>query len=127
MSAGKRIVLAEDDRDIRDLVVRKLASAGHTVICVGDGVTALAAVRREAFDLAVLDVLMPGMTGIEVCRQIRRSDATERLPVILLTARMQECDVESGFSAGADDYVGKPFSPRELAERVATVLARASG
>ncbi|MDP9418257.1 MAG: response regulator [Actinomycetota bacterium] len=126
MSAGKRIVVAEDDRDIRDLVVRKLASAGHTVIGVGDGAAALAAVRREAPDLAVLDVTMPGMTGIEVCQQIRGSDATERLPVILLTARVQDSDVESGFSAGADDYVGKPFSPRELAERVAAVLKRAS-
>ncbi len=126
MTAATRIVVADDDADIRELVTLKLAAAGYAVTSVCDGPAALEAIRRELPHLAVLDVLMPGMTGVEVCRALRRWGPTERLPIILLTARVQESDIEDGYSAGADDYVSKPFSPRELAVRVGTVLQRAA-
>jgi len=118
------ILIADDDPDIRDLVVFKLEQAGFAVTAVDDGVAALSAARDDPPDLAVLDIMMPGMSGIDVCRQLRADQRTAGLPVILLTARAQEGDVEVGFGAGADDYVVKPFSPRELVSRVEAVLAR---
>ena len=119
------ILVAEDDPDIRDLVALKLSQAGYQVNAVDNGLAALSAARNDPPDLAVLDVMMPGMSGIDVCRELRSDDITARIPVILLTARAQEGDVEIGFGAGADDYVIKPFSPRELVTRVEAVLARA--
>jgi two-component system, OmpR family, response regulator MtrA len=119
-----KIVVADDDADIRDLVVFKLEQSGHDVVAVGDGAAAVDACRDSVPDLAVLDVMMPGMTGFDACRALRADPALAGIPVILLTARAQEADIEQGFSAGADDYVVKPFSPRELASRVATVLER---
>ena len=121
----QRILVAEDDPDIRDLVVVKLSQAGYTVTAVDNGLAALSAARADHPDLAILDVMMPGMSGIDVCRELRGDDTTARQPVILLTARAQEGDVEIGFGVGADDYVIKPFSPRELVSRVEAVLARA--
>ncbi|MEV7180310.1 response regulator [Kitasatospora sp. NPDC093679] len=120
------ILVADDDADIRDLVAYKLTQSGHQVIVVDDGLTALKAVRERTVDLALLDIRMPGMSGLDVCRELRAAPETERLPVILLTARSQEFDVETGFAAGADDYIVKPFSPRELSSRVQAVLARAA-
>jgi two-component system response regulator MtrA len=119
-----KIVVADDDADIRDLVVFKLEQSGHDVFAVGDGAAAVEACRAETPDLAVLDVMMPGMSGFEACRELRGDPALAGIPVILLTARAQETDIEQGFSAGADDYVVKPFSPRELAARVTAVLQR---
>jgi two-component system response regulator MtrA len=118
------IVVADDDPDIRDLVVFKLRQSGHDVVPVGDGEEAVAACRDQHADLAVLDVMMPGMTGIDACRELRADPALERIPVILLTARAQRGDIEQGRDVGADDYVLKPFSPRELAARVASALER---
>jgi two-component system phosphate regulon response regulator PhoB len=118
------ILIADDDPDIRDLVAFKLEQAGYDVIAVDNGLAALSAVSETPPDLAVLDVMMPGMSGIDVCRELRATASTMSLPVILLTARAQEGDVEVGFGAGADDYVVKPFSPRELVSRVEAVLAR---
>ncbi len=119
-----RIVVADDDADIRDLVVFKLEQSGHHVVPVGDGSAAVAACREVLPDLAVLDVTMPGMSGLEACRELRADPALAGIPVILLTGRAQEGDIEHGFEVGADDYVVKPFSPRELASRVAAVLER---
>ncbi|WP_067473294.1 response regulator transcription factor [Actinomadura hibisca] len=119
------VLVAEDDADIRDLIVFKLEQAGHTVIAVGDGRTALREASARSPDIALLDVMMPGMSGIDVCRALRAQPATLALPVIMLTARAQESDVETGLAAGADDYIVKPFSPRELTSRVQTVLTRA--
>ncbi len=119
-----KIVVADDDADIRDLVVFKLTQSGHDVVPVGDGAAAVAACRDEVPDLAVLDVMMPGMTGFDACRELRADPALAGIPVILLTARAQEADIERGFDVGADDYVVKPFSPRELASRVEAVLGR---
>jgi DNA-binding response OmpR family regulator len=119
------VVVADDDADIRDLVVFKLEQLGVDVIAVENGAAALAAVRERHPTLAVLDISMPGLSGIDVCRLIRAEPEIARTPVIMLTARAQEQDVETGFAAGADDYVTKPFSPRELVSRVQAVLSRA--
>jgi DNA-binding response OmpR family regulator len=118
------ILVADDDMDIRDLVAFKLEQAGFDVTAVDNGLAALTAARLELPDLVVLDVMMPGMSGIDVCRELRNDRSTSGLPIILLTARAQEGDVEVGFGAGADDYIVKPFSPRELVTRVEAVLAR---
>lgn len=119
-----RIVIADDDADIRELVVFKLRHDGHEVVPVGDGSAAVDACRTERPDLVILDVMMPGMSGLDAARVIRGDETLAGLPIIMLTARAQESDIEQGFSAGADDYVVKPFSPRELASRVGAVLAR---
>ncbi|WP_433378445.1 response regulator transcription factor [Actinoplanes sp. CA-142083] len=119
------VLVADDDADIRDLVAFKLEQAGFEVIAVEDGQTALEQARSRQPTLAVLDVSMPGLSGIDVCRMLRADPATSGMLIIMLTARVQEQDVEGGFSAGADDYVTKPFSPRELVSRIQALLSRA--
>jgi two-component system, OmpR family, response regulator MtrA len=119
-----KIVVADDDSDIRELVAFKLRQAGHDIVAVADGAAAVEACQLNAPDLVMLDVMMPGMSGIDACRALRANASLADVPVILLTARAQEADIEHGFSAGADDYVVKPFSPRELASRVESVLQR---
>jgi DNA-binding response OmpR family regulator len=121
---GHRIVVADDDLDILDIVVFKLNQAGFDTVAVTDGVAALAAINAEPTRLAILDIMMPGLSGLDVLRNLRASEATRDLDVILLTARARESDVDVGFSVGANDYVVKPFSPRELLHRVNAVLAR---
>ena len=122
-----RIVVADDDRDILDLVVFKLDQAGFETVAVTDGVAALAAIEAEPPRLAILDIMMPGMSGLDVLRKVRANEAIKDLDVILLTARVRDSDVDTGFASGASDYVIKPFSPRELMHRVNAVLARDSG
>ncbi len=119
-----RIVVADDDVDIRELVEFKLSTMGHDVVTVGDGAAAIEACRAQKPDLAVLDVMMPGMSGLEAIRVMRADESLVDIPVILLTARAQESDVETGFDSGADDYVTKPFSPRELGSRVEALLGK---
>ena len=119
------VLVADDDADIRDLVAFKLEQAGFEVIAVEDGQSAVEQARTRLPTLAVLDVSMPGLSGIEVCRILRSDSATAGILIIMLTARVQEQDVEGGFSAGADDYVTKPFSPRELVSRIQALLSRA--
>ena len=123
--SGPTVLVADDDTDIRDLVVFKLTQAGYRVRAVGDGVEALDAIREQAPQLAVLDVMMPGLSGIDVTRSIRKEARLDGVRVILLTARAQESDVQTGFATGADDYLIKPFSPRELVSRAHAVLSRA--
>ena len=118
------VLVADDDADIRDLVAFKLEQAGLEVIAVEDGETALEEARAKQPALAVLDISMPGLSGIDVCRMLRADPATAGMLIIMLTARVQEQDVEGGFSAGADDYVTKPFSPRELVSRMQALLSR---
>jgi DNA-binding response OmpR family regulator len=119
------VLVADDDADIRDLVAFKLEQAGFEVIAVEDGQAALDQTRSHRPTLAVLDVSMPGLSGIDVCRMLRADPATADMLIVMLTARVQEHDVEGGFSAGADDYVTKPFSPRELVSRIQSLLSRA--
>jgi len=121
---SSRIVVADDDADILDLLVFVLNRAGFDTVGVTDGVAALAAIEADPPRLAILDIMMPGMSGIEVLRKIRASEAISDLDVILLTARARDSDVDTGFATGASDYVIKPFSPRELVQRVNAVLAR---
>ena len=122
----RTVLVADDDEDILQLVSFRLERAGYTVVTAPDGPEALAAARQHLPDLAVLDVMMPGLNGYEVTRQLRADPATAAIPVILLTARVQEADVSRGFEAGADDYLRKPFSPQELRSRVQAILARRS-
>lgn len=118
------VLVADDDRDIRDLVAFKLSSVGHEVVAVADGPAALSSASERPPDIVILDVSMPGMSGFDVCRALRQNQATAAVPVLLLTAKAQEADIQTGFGAGADDYIVKPFSPRELVSRVEAVLAR---
>jgi two-component system, OmpR family, response regulator MtrA len=121
--SGRRLILiADDDEDILELVKAVLERSGHEVVAVGDGAEALASVRRRRPDLAVLDITMPHVDGLEVLRRLRADAETTALPVVLLSAQAQEADVERGFATGASAYVKKPFSPRELAARVAELL-----
>lgn len=117
------ILVVEDEQNIAKLVSLYLGNEGYAVEHVADGADALDAVRRVEPDLVVLDLMLPGVDGIELCRRIR---ADGRLPVIMLTARDQEVDRVLGLEIGADDYITKPFSPRELVARVKAVLRRAA-
>jgi len=121
-----RILVVEDDPDIADLIRRYLSRAGHDVEVLASGSAALARVREQAPDLLILDLMLPGMAGIDVCRAIREDVAIARLPIIMVTARAQESDRVLGLDSGADDYVTKPFSTRELVARVAALLRRAA-
>jgi two-component system phosphate regulon response regulator PhoB len=121
-----RILVVDDDADIRDMLSFKLAHAGFEVHTEEDGETGLAAAQELEPDLVLLDWMIPRMTGPEVCLALRQKPETSKLPVILLTAKAQEADVQRGFATGADDYVSKPFSPRELVSRVQALLTRAT-
>jgi DNA-binding response OmpR family regulator len=118
------VLVADDDRDIRDLISFKLGQAGFRLRVFDDGPSALAAIEADPPDLAVLDVMMPGLSGIDVLRKVRGDERLSMVRVILLTARSRAADVDAGFATGADDYMIKPFSPRELLHRVNAVLAR---
>jgi DNA-binding response OmpR family regulator len=119
-----RVLVADDDADIRELVLFKLESAGFEVAAVADGQTALDTALADPPDLVVLDLMMPGLTGLEVCSALRGAPATAQLPIIMLTAKAQDADITRGLATGADDYIVKPFSPRELLSRVQAVLSR---
>jgi DNA-binding response OmpR family regulator len=119
-----RIVVADDDLDILNLVVFKLNQAGHHTVAVTDGVAALAAIEAGPTRLAILDIMMPGLSGLDVLRHLRADEATRDQRVILLTAHARDSDVDTGFATGANDYIIKPFSPRELLLRVNAVLDR---
>ncbi|MEV4254814.1 response regulator transcription factor [Spirillospora sp. NPDC049652] len=119
-----RILVVDDDPTVAEVVARYLVRDGHDVECVADGRHALHRARENPPDLIVLDLMLPGMDGLEVCRRLRETTA---VPVVMLTALGAEADRLVGLSMGADDYVTKPFSPRELALRVRSVLRRARG
>jgi DNA-binding response OmpR family regulator len=118
------VLAADDDEDILELIAFRLEHSGYTVLQARDGKEALDLARTARPDLAVLDVMMPKIDGFEVTRRLREDDSTTRIPIILLTARTQEADVQRGFDAGADDYIRKPFSPQELGARVQAILGR---
>jgi DNA-binding response OmpR family regulator len=118
------VLAADDDEDVLELVTFRLERSGYTVLQAHDGEEAWELARDAQPDLAVLDVLMPKLDGFELTRRIRADEATRRIPIILLTARAQDADVQQGFDAGADDYLRKPFSPQELRARVQAILGR---
>ncbi|MEM9070270.1 MAG: response regulator transcription factor [Myxococcota bacterium] len=124
---GSRILVVEDESDLAELVAFNLKQAGHAVTTAGTGATALAEIRRQRPDLLVLDVMLPDISGLEVCRRLRRDETTSRMPVLMLTAKGEEVDRVVGFEVGADDYVTKPFSPRELLLRIEAILRRVGG
>ena len=116
-----KVLFVEDDRSIREVTVLELRRAGFRVTACGDGREGLDAFAEEQFDLVLLDVMLPGLDGFEVCREIRRS---HRTPIIMLTARNDTTDVVVGLELGADDYVSKPFRSAELVARMRAVLRR---
>jgi phosphate regulon transcriptional regulator PhoB len=120
------ILVVEDEPDIADLVKYHLEKAGLPARVVADGKQALDLIARDHPDLVVLDLMLPGLDGLEVCRRLRGSPATRGIPVIMLTAKAEEVDRIVGLEMGADDYVPKPFSPRELVARVKAVLRRSA-
>jgi len=120
----KRILIIEDDPDIVELVRYNLSKEGYQVAAVGDGVAGLDKIRKSQPDLLVLDLMLPKLSGMEVCKEIRRDQALKQLPILMLTARGEEMDRVIGLEVGADDYVTKPFSPRELVARIRALLRR---
>jgi DNA-binding response OmpR family regulator len=119
-----RVLVVDDDPTVADVVSRYLVRDGHEVVCVADGYAALRAAAERPPDLVVLDLMLPGIDGLEVCRRLRER---RPVPIVMLTALGEETDRLIGLETGADDYVTKPFSPRELALRVKSVLRRARG
>jgi DNA-binding response OmpR family regulator len=124
VSAERRplVLVADDDPDILSLVTLRLERSGYDVVSAGDGEQALATALARTPDLALLDVMMPKLDGYEVTERLRGEESTRYLPIILLTARVQEADIARGIEAGADDYVEKPFSTQDLSRRVQAVL-----
>src|SRR5262245_46484235 len=119
--SGNDILVVEDEEGIAEAVRARLASEGYSVRVAHDGPEALTAAAELAPDLVVLDLMLPGMDGLEVCREIQRDSW---VPVLMLTARTEEADKVAGLAVGADDYMTKPFSPRELTARVRAILRR---
>jgi DNA-binding response OmpR family regulator len=117
------ILVADDDEDILTLVALRFRRSGLEVILARDGEEALELIKTRAPDAAVLDIAMPKLTGLEVVRRLRDAEATKSLPIVLLTARAAEKDVELGLEAGADEYITKPFSPQDLYTCVQSVLS----
>ena len=123
---GRKILVVDDEPDAVDLVQFNLKNAGYDVVSAADGAEALAMARKFSPDLVLLDVMLPEIDGLDVCKMLRRDPATAGVPIILLTAKAGEIDRVLGLEPGADDYVTKPFSPRELVLRVKNLLQRRS-
>ena len=121
------ILIVDDEPDVVDLLVFNLQKAGFKTLTARDGPAALQKARNELPALIVLDLMLPGIDGTDVCRQLRADPKTATIPIVMLTAKAEEVDRIVGLELGADDYVTKPFSPRELALRIKTILRRAAG
>jgi two-component system, OmpR family, phosphate regulon response regulator PhoB len=121
------ILVVEDEADLQQILAYNLRQAGHEVITAPNGEAALGLVRQRAPDLMVLDLMLPGISGTDVCRQVKNDPATRHVAVLMLTAKGSEIDRVVGFELGADDYVVKPFSVRELALRITAILRRQQG
>ncbi|MFW5777138.1 MAG: response regulator [Spirochaetota bacterium] len=122
--AGERILVVDDEQDILELIRFNLEREGFTVFTVDTGEAALSQARRIRPELVVLDLMLPGVDGNEVCRRLRQDEATQAIPVLMLTARTEDSDIVAGLEVGADDYVTKPFSPRVLVARIRAILRR---
>lgn len=119
-----KILVAEDERDIRDLIVFTLTYGKHQVVAVSNGEEVLENTRREQPDLILLDVRMPRMTGYEACRRLKADPTLRHIPVIFLSAKGQEAEVQTGLEAGAAEYILKPFSPDQLNKRIMEILKK---
>lgn len=123
---SKKVLVADDESDVLNLVCNNLKTAGFTALQAEDGPSALEQARTQIPALIVLDLMLPGMSGLEVCKALKAEPATKNIPILMLTAKAEEVDRILGFELGADDYMTKPFSPRELVLRVQSVLRRAT-
>ena len=122
--AREHILVVDDDKDILELISYNLNKNGYRVTCVTTGEEALEKARSEAPDVLILDLMLPGLDGLEVCRILRKAPATSGIPIVMLTAKGEESDIVKGLELGADDYVTKPFSPKVLLARIKAVLRR---
>lgn len=123
---NKKILVIDDEPDIVELVTYNLRKEGFDVFQAFDGEEALVKIRKEQFDFIILDLMLPGIQGMEICRILRNDPHTKNIPIIMLTAKGEEIDKILGLEMGADDYMTKPFSPRELLTRIKTVMRRTS-
>ncbi|HEY4761530.1 MAG TPA: response regulator [Thermoguttaceae bacterium] len=121
---GEKILIVEDEEEIQELVAYNLAREGYQVVRASSGEEALRLVRVEEPDLVLLDLMLPGLNGLEVCRVLKRESSTQAIAIIMLTAKGGEADIVAGLELGADDYIPKPFSPRILLARLRAVLRR---
>jgi two-component system phosphate regulon response regulator PhoB len=122
--ARERILVVDDEHDILELIRFNLERGGYTVFTVDTGEAALAQTSRVDPDLLVLDLMLPGLDGVEVCRRLKKSEDTRSIPILMLTAKAEDSDIVTGLEVGADDYVTKPFSPKVLVARVRAILRR---
>jgi len=122
--AGPRILVVDDEEDLLELVRYNLVKHGYQVECVGTGEDALKSARREPPDLIVLDLMLPAVDGLEVCRRLKSEPKTRDVPIVMLTAKGEDTDVVAGLERGADDYIAKPFSPKVLTARIRALLRR---
>ncbi|HOT61446.1 MAG TPA: response regulator transcription factor [Treponemataceae bacterium] len=121
---NERVLACDDEESIRELVSYNLAKEGFAVVSVSSGEEAIRAARKDKPDVIILDLMLPGISGLDVCRRLKEDPETGRIPIIMLTAKTEDADVVLGLELGADDYVTKPFSPRVLAARVRAALRR---
>ena len=122
--ARESVLVVDDERDILELVKYNLDKEGYQVTVVATGEDALAATRTKLPDIVILDLMLPGVDGLEVCRRLKGDPRTRNIPIVMLTAKGDEADVVTGLELGASDYVTKPFSPRVLTARIRAVLRR---
>ncbi|MFM1872479.1 MAG: hypothetical protein RL398_1901 [Planctomycetota bacterium] len=122
--AKPKILVIEDEPDLLEVIQYNLDREGHKVIACRNGEQGLSRIRTDNPDLVILDLMLPGMDGVEVCRQVKADPVTRAIPIIMVTAKSEESDIVLGLGIGADDYITKPFSPRELVARVKVVLRR---
>src|SRR5881392_2343313 len=122
--AGRKILVVEDESDVADLLTLNLRKAGFRISTAADGATGLQKAREDRPDFIVLDLMLPKMSGLEVCKILKNDAATSHIPILMLTAKAEEIDRIVGLEFGADDYVTKPFSPREITLRIRAILRR---
>jgi two-component system alkaline phosphatase synthesis response regulator PhoP len=122
--ARETILIVEDETDIAEMVVYNLSREGYRAAAVTSGEDALHRLRQAPFDLVLLDLMLPGLDGLELCRRLKQEEKTRAIPVVMLTAKSEESDIIAGLELGAEDYITKPFSPRVLVARVRAVLRR---
>ncbi|MCZ7592673.1 MAG: response regulator transcription factor [Kiritimatiellae bacterium] len=120
----KNILLIEDDEDIQELVSFHLGKEGYTVTAESSGEAAIEVARKDLPDLILLDLMLPGIDGLQVCRTLRGETTTKRVPIVMLTAKGEEADIVTGLEVGADDYITKPFSPKVLVARIRNIMRR---